>query len=449
MSINTELYKQLHGGDAVENNKHIRRLEKYIHTRRENVEQLTIMPNFAVDEDITHMMQQILKEKGEDLVIYRGVLVELRPNYRMSLKDLCFLYPQLCKLRGFVELPEGTNLENIKKKIKTIQESDINDLINDRGSDEFEISPLYNSIGLYQSNTSDAAWGTSRTSNVIGYDLSCDKYLLHFLVQLLQQELNVAEFHKRLMTTKVGKSEQTPLVMANDAAKGVLEYITGRDEDELKWLTDSGTNWLYKNSQNYFFFNNCINLLALNKKCAVLQTAQVAGVQLYKTAINNSHAFHFAWPTDTGFVEGYHTNDSLNSEQMRRIQETFVWNRDKIPFNTSLMQRVNKTNTSEWKMIEQTLMVIPSNFYRVLFCRLSTHNVYGRLDAKTLLSLVPGHENTPVDFPLSADHLVLGTIIKDYENVKEFADIINPKYYNREKNTLKLPKGLAKTILKV
>ena len=110
---------------------------------------------------------------------------------------------------------------------------------------------------------------------MLGYDLSCDKYLLHFLVHLLEQEQTIVDFHKRLLTTKVGTTEQTPLSMANDAAKGVVEFITGMDEDECTFLTDAGTNWLYKNAQNYFFFNHCVNLLSLNKRPCVLQTAQV------------------------------------------------------------------------------------------------------------------------------------------------------------------------------
>jgi hypothetical protein len=205
---------------------------------------------------------------------------------------------------------------------------------------------------------------------------------------------------------------------------------------------------MYKNAQNYFYFNNCISLLALNKRPTVLQTAQVAGVQLYKTTLTNSHKHCFAWPTDTGFLEGYHSDGSLNVQQRERIRETFVWDRDRINFNTSLMQQVNKINTSEWKTIESKLQVIPESFYRVIFCRLSTHAVYARLDAKTLLSLVPGEREALVDFPIDKEHIVLDTIIKDYARVERFAKIFNPLYYNKEKNTLKIPKGIAEIILK-
>jgi len=111
------------------------------------------------------------------------------------------------------------------------------------------------------------------------------------------------------------------------------------------------------------------------------------------------------------------------------------------------MQKVNRINTSEWKQVEAALQVIPEHFYRVLFCRLSTHNVQGRLDARTLLSLVPGNRDTEVAFPLDKDHIVLETIVGDYRRVEKFAQIFNPRYYDKQKNQLKLPKGLAKIIL--
>ena len=449
MSVNAELYKHLHGAAATDKNEDIKALEKYFHTRRENVAQVTVMPNFCIDEDMTYVVRRILKDKAEGLKVYRGLLVELRPNYTMRLSDLCFFYPQICKLRGFVELPDEVNLEHVKQNIQQINELDLERLVDDSEvSEEFAISPLYNSIGLYQSNTSNEEWGTSKQSNVLGYEISCDKYLMHFLILLLGQDLNVVDFHKRLLTTKVGASEQTAKEMTNDAARGIVEYIVGRDEDDCgTWLTESGTNWLYKNAQNYFFFNNCINLLALNKRPCFLQTAQVAGIQLYKTALTNAHKYNFAWPCDTGFVDGYHTDESLTWQQRKRLTDTFRWNRDKIPFNTSLMQKVNRINTSEWKQVEASLQVIPEHFYRVLFCRLSTHNVQGRLDARTLLALVPGNRETEIAFPLDKDHIVLETIVGDYRRVEKFAQIFNPRYYDKQKNQLKLPKGLAKIIL--
>ena len=194
MSVNAELYKHLHGAAATDKNEDIKALEKYFHTRRENVAQVTVMPNFCIDEDMTYAVRRILKDKAEGLKVYRGLLVELRPNYTMRLSDLCFFYPQICKLRGFVELPDEVNLEHVKQNIQQINELDLERLVDDSEvSEEFAISPLYNSIGLYQSNTSNEEWGTSKQSNVLGYEISCDKYLMHFLILLLGQDLNLAD----------------------------------------------------------------------------------------------------------------------------------------------------------------------------------------------------------------------------------------------------------------
>ncbi len=65
MSVNAELYKHLHGAAATDKNEDIKALEKYFHTRRENVAQVTVMPNFCVDEDMTYAVRRILKDKAD------------------------------------------------------------------------------------------------------------------------------------------------------------------------------------------------------------------------------------------------------------------------------------------------------------------------------------------------------------------------------------------------
>lgn len=446
MSINTQLFEDVYGENSVANNEDVKMLEAYFSTRRESTAQVTLMPNFGLDEDMTYLIKKIVKMEG--LRVYRGLLVELMPNYTLGVSDLMWLYPQLCKLRGYIELKDDIDIQGVKQKIDQIQELEFNDLVENKSPDAVVIGPLYNSIGLYEANSQDEAWGTSKKTNVLGYDLSADSYTLHFLISLLQQNLTIGELHRRLLTTKLGASNMTILNLANDAAKGMVEFITGRDEDDCgKWITDVGTNWLYKNASNYFYFNSCINLLSLKKRPAVLQTAQVAGVQLYKLALTNDHQFNYALPIDTGFLQGYHSDEDLNPQQRARIQDTFLWNKDVIDFNTSLMKKVNKINTSEWKVIEQKLQVIPDSFFRVTFCRLSSHNVYGRLDAKTLLMLTPGDKHAEVNFPLDLEHEVLKTIVEDYDRVQKFATILNPSFYSEGK--LRLTKSLAKIILKI
>ena len=77
--LNTELYNK----DSVDVDK----VRNYFYTRREFVAQITILPNFCVDSDMTYFMRKVLLAVNvddsivNDLQIYRGMVCELRQNY--------------------------------------------------------------------------------------------------------------------------------------------------------------------------------------------------------------------------------------------------------------------------------------------------------------------------------------------------------------------------------
>ena len=194
MSINTQLFEDVYGENSVANNEDVKMLEAYFSTRRESTAQVTLMPNFGLDEDMTYLIKKIVKMEG--LRVYRGLLVELMPNYTLGVSDLMWLYPQLCKLRGYIELKDDIDIQGVKQKIDQIQELEFNDLVENKSPDAVVIGPLYNSIGLYEANSQDEAWGTSKKTNVLGYDLSADSYTLHFLISLLQQNKMCFKQHR-------------------------------------------------------------------------------------------------------------------------------------------------------------------------------------------------------------------------------------------------------------
>lgn len=450
--LNTELYNK----DSVDVDK----VRNYFYTRREFVAQITILPNFCVDSDMTYFMRKVLLAANvdnsivNDLQIYRGMVCELRQNYPMSITDLIWLYPQICKNRGYVELNDTIDTQKIKDKIKSIEEISIDKLIEAKQqdtSDTYALSPFYNSIGLYQTNSANQEWGTSTEKSLLGYDISCDKYLIHYLVDMLQiHDLTIQQMHSKFLTTKIGNTQQSIRDMVNDSAKAIVEYVTGVDENECgKWITDYHFNWIFRNDSTYFFFNHSVNLLALNPRPTVLMTAMVAGVQLYANDANNHHPFNYAFPVDTGMIYNtYHKYEDLNADQKKRINTCFTWDRDKIPFNTYLMQQVQSSNTSEWKAHENTLQVVPSDFYRVIYCRLSTHNVYDRLSAESLINLMPGEEDTLIHFPLEHTHVILKTLINNYHQLHTHTKIINEEFYDQTTKRLQIPKRFGRLILR-
>ena len=166
--INTSLYKLSHGS-IEEIEPHVTYLERYFKNRREQVAQVTLTPNFGVDHDITSMIHMVFRTK--DIKIYKGCIVELRMNYVISNTDAMWLFPQLFKTSGLIELPPNLNLEQMKAQIRDIKEFDIHAFSKKSDNmEEYELSPLNNSIGIYVHNDASNDWGTVSNTYVLGYN---------------------------------------------------------------------------------------------------------------------------------------------------------------------------------------------------------------------------------------------------------------------------------------
>tara|TARA_B100001093_G_scaffold518703_1_gene604538 strand:- start:328 stop:1683 length:1356 start_codon:yes stop_codon:yes gene_type:complete len=442
--INTELYTLNHGSIQRKQQAYIDTLEAYFKPRRENVVGVTILPNFCIDKDMTNYIHHLYPDLKE-FNIYRGLLVELRTNYKVSKGDVQWIYPQLCKQRGLCELPTTCNIDTVISRIKDMKELKLDDLKNKIEDKKFMLSPLYNNLTVYETTHRDSEWGTQVTKHILGYDISCDKFIIPFWkVMLCSEEIHISDFYNKLATVKIEGNTTKNLI--NDSAKGVVEYITDKAEADLKFITDLTTNWFFRNDREYFFFNHGVNLLGLNRRPMALQTSMLAGLKMYKNIVTNAHPYKYVFPYDCGLTGEYHTYNQMTKDQQARLNKVFYWNKDIIPFNTYLMSKVNQINNAQWRAIETKLEVIPDNFFSIVFSRISTHNVYHYMEAKDIIKLQPGDNKTEIYFPLKSNHLITKLMIDNYEKLKHF-NIIDPQYYDKQKQMLVLPRHISELIL--
>ena len=441
--INTELYSLNHGTIKPQHQAHVDALEAYFKPRRENVVGVTLLPNFCLDKDMTNYIHHLYPDLKE-YNIYRGLLVELRTNYKISKGDVQWIYPQLCKQRGLCELKTTCNLDTIISRIKDMKEMKLDDLKKKIEDKKFMLSPLYNNITVYETTHRDSEWGTQVTKHILGYDISCDKFIVPFWKVMLSEEVTVSELYNKLTTIQIEGNNTKTLI--NDSAKAVVEYITDQSELDLQFITDITTNWFFRNNREYFFFNHGVNLLGLNKRPMALQTSMLAGLQMYKNIVTNAHPHKYVFPYDCGLSGEYHTYSEMTKSQQKRLEQVFYWDKSIIPFNTYLMSKVNKINTPEWRNVETKLEVIPDNFFSIVFSRISTHNVYHYMDAKEIIQLQPGNDKTNIFFPLKSNHLITQLMVDNYEKLQHF-NIIDPKYYDKQKKMLVLPRHISELIL--
>lgn len=442
-----DLYEKVHGPLKGYKLKYVQQLEEYFTVRKNTTAQIIILPNFCLDKDMTNFMVSLFPDL-KSTPIYRGLVVELRPNYELSIGDFQWLYPQISKRRGIIKVGKKNSVDNIKSRIRDLKEMSLKDFSESQNvANEYSLSALYNSIGIFESNSASSEWGTTESSLAVGFDLSLDKFLLHFLYSMIKNNpnINIVDFYKLLTTSRI--EDQNLIQLVSEMVQGVMEYVLDVEEHDFEWVTDQTYNYFYKTNHSYFFFNHGVNMLSMNKRPVAFQSSPLAGYTLFKNNITNQHPFHFVFPVDAGFCGEFYAHDALDDVQRERIQHTFFWQRHMIPFNTYLMQKTNAVMTKEWKDLENTLQVLHEKFYRTSFNRLSTHNVYDFLHPAEIIQLQPGSATAQVRFPLHSKHLILQLILDNYKALWQY-NIINPKFYDERRNMLLLPKNIATIVLK-
>lgn len=447
--INTELYELAHGQISADQQAHIDTLNNYFKGKREHVVEILLLPNFSKDKDMTNFVHAAYPAT-KPFNIYRGLICELRQNYPISAGDIQFIYPQLLKQRGVVELPKDTTKETAIMRIKDVKEMQLMDVKSKIGKDEAQemvMSPLYNNISIYETTYLDNEWGTNMKKYLLGYDLSCDKFVLnywHYTIVENNNNAKISDVYNSLIQTKIQGDTVQKLV--NELCKGLVEYITGHSENELNFINDFSTNTLIKKDKEFFVFNHGVNLMGMQHRPVMLETTKLAGLKIYKSLVNNAHPYNFVFPYDAGFTSQYHAWDRMNEMQRERLQKTFYWDKGKVPFNTYLLSKVNPTNTDKFRQVETKLQVMPSGFYNTVFSRISTHDVYQFLSAEDIIRLQPGDGNTKIEFPISSKHVISRVLLDQYEKF-EHLDIFNPEYYNKQTKRLVLPRKVASLIL--
>ena len=176
-----------------------------------------------------------------------------------------------------------------------------------------------------------------------------------------------------------------------------------------------------------------------------MQTSMLAGLKVYKNLVNNQNKFKYVFPYDSGFRE-FHSWSDMNQAQKDRLEKNFCWYKHVIPFNTFLMAKMHAKDNDRQRRLETEMQVIPQNFYNVVFCKLSSHNVYKYLGAKEIVKLQPGDNQTMIHFPLSSKHVINTSLLNNYDKVKDW-QIISSEYYDEKKNMIKLPRELANLLL--
>jgi len=440
--LKTELLETIHPGglpDYVQ--AQISEIEQHFIKQRTGVSVVTLLPNFCIDNDMQSYLSNKYKE-FENIPIYRGLLVEVRPSYKISIEDARWIYPQLYKTRGLVQLPKSADLNSIKDRMASIKETSASE----SKQNEICLSEVYNSIGIYMSQSAESDFGILENKSYVGYDISIDEHVIPIWYEYMQkglaaEEIYAAFFSDRLIHGTTIKN----LVM--ESANAFIELVTDASIQSLAHVTDISYNCFYSNKHAIFFFNHAMNLLGAASRPPILNRSCAAGYTLFKPrTCNNNHAYNFAWPIDTGFSGEFHEWDSMHIRQKDRVERCFMWERKYTSFNTWLMKTVNSDKTPLWKQIENQLQVVPDKNIALNYARVSTHK-YNNLCAKEVLKIHPGDSEELVAFPMQYTHEIINLLVSNYAEVHKQVHLIKDEFYDSKTNSILVPKYVARNVV--
>ena len=250
-----------------------------------------------------------------------------------------------------------------------------------------------------------------------------------------KEERTISNLYSDFVTSKI-EGASIKFIESNN----LIEFITQKNDSELNYISDITTNCILRNEHEYFVYNHCVNLLGTSNRPLTMQTSMLAGLKVYKNLVNNQNKFKYVFPYDSGFANEFHSWDQMNDQQRLRLERYFDWDKNIIPFNTYLMSKVHGNNTDRFRKVETELQVIPQGFYNVVFCRVSTHEVYKFLGAKQIVQLQPG-DNMTKSFSYEQQTSHFSKSLLKYHEIQRF-QIINKEYYDKDRKMLILPRSL-------
>jgi len=442
--FNVKLLEQIYPTGFPEDiQRWIKDLTDHFEKQRTLVSCITLLPNFCIDTDVQRFLMSWKKE-FENIPIYRGLIVEVRPSYEISLEDARWIYPQLYKHRGLVELPKSADLSAIRDRMSSIREAD---LIGDSKLSDVKLSPVYNSIGIYCSQSTDSDFGMVENRSYVGYDLSMDEQVIPVWYTLLKDKCNAETIYTKMFSARL-IHDTTVKNMVQEMVTAFLELVTDAQTTSMEHVTDIWYNCFFSNKHCIFFFNHAMNLLGAASHPPMLNRSCASGYMLYKPkTVKNTQEYNFAWPIDTGFTGDYHNWDHMHETQQDRVKECFVWTRELTPFNTWLMKSVRSDKTSEWKAVENILQVVADRIITLSYARVSTHKHNSTMRASDILKIHPGEADECVAFPMEYTHEIIDLLVTHYAEIHQQVNILRPEFYDEHANTILIPKGLAKSIV--
>ncbi len=360
---------------------------------------------------------KILSNFGQDLEqsytkgypIYKGFVIELNRDYKLSEHDKFWLHPQLMKTRNLYK----SNGADVKEKV---------------AKTNFDISAYASSVALYCTHSFDEIGGYKEQNFVI-VDTSKDDISETALDHWFNEKSLLKDVYNEMHTLKF--DGQTIKEHTDEYISNIVNEV-----GDLEKVSSSKYNVFYKSNNSFLFYNHALKSEG-NEKCLV----HISPMMGYVSIKGRGKEFE----SDLMSTNQYLNISDFTEEQRRRAYINCKWDGKNVVNTFTLRKPVE--HYKQWLGEEKTVSYRMENGYFS-----NTPHIVEKLAPKLVLFLTPESTLIPEEkevyshvkkniLKLPATEELLSKMIKNH-----WKKVFSKKYISSGDN-LALPRELLKELL--
>ena len=420
----------------------LKSLETLLTKQKQYVSEVVVLPNASLDKERALHLQKTLNEDIK--YVLQGLLVTLKPEYKLSYADAIWFHPEMGKGRTVYDMQSDISHESLKT-LKEVHH--IHDTYDKNNSGV--LSPFNCDVGQYTETKVDDM-GMVTTCKQLIVNVSQEALTYPLWSQYLMSGENCGTVYENWNSMDMGNGKnllETSINIRNKIAAKVMG-ISKKDASKLSMYSDE-VNALYSDGHSVYFANHAIKVPKKENARILVHVSALAGYEMYN--ISSESLFV---PSNLGISDKTFNWNSMKLDQRQRIFNDCSWE-GKEGFNTYVLSAPAMSGRNK-ENFELQYNLTNSCKFRMCRAKFSSQPVRDIISISDLAALTPRKEHlagvkttremnfgNEIQIPLTLGYEPLKRLINNFESIsREYPDF---KLFNEkivENGYIKIPREI-------
>ena len=389
----------------------IKTLETLLTKQKQYVKEVVLLPNASVDKERALHLQKTLSQ--EIKYVLQGVLVTVKPEYKLSYEDAIWFHPEMAKGRSVYKLTDSITQSDLDK-IKEIHHLDGKYDKDNCGS----LSPFNCDVGEYSQTSVDDMGMVSTTKHLI-VNVSQEALTYPLWSQYLMSGESCGKVYSNWNSMDMGNGKnlvETSLNIRNKIASVVMNCTKSKATSSCVYTDE--INGLYSDGHSVYFANHAIKTPKGDNARILVHVSALAGYEIYN--IKSDDLFV---PSNLGLSEKIFDWDNMKLNQRKRIFNDCSWEGDE-GFNTYVLSAPSMSSRDK-ENFELKYNLTNSSKFRMCRAKFSSQPVRDIIDIGQLARLTPREdhlEGIETQRPMNVGKEIRIPLSLSYEPLKKLVD---------------------------